>query len=581
MEAYAFNTKARNFKTVNDNQNVSSRGSINKFCDFCSGIPRFLGSELLEAVNVPHHNTYPAFLESAEGCPLCSLIIQSLREYRDGIVRIQCSCSRELRIQVTYFREWQSTFFDTPLEDNFYFELFQDRGRTIDADDEVFGRPILDDPAEAVVSVALPWISDCQRNHARCRQVEDGNFPTRLLDVGKDGDDVLLRESKDLSENYTVLSHCWGRERTLTTTVGVRYLWIDSLCIIQDQLSDWEHESAKMHKYYKNSFVTIAALDSKNSFAGMLHQRQVPFVQIPGSENLFLRSEIPMARRIYEYSTLESRAWCLQERLLSTRVIHMTKSELLFECRTNHRRESSVQIGDSMAREYSYYFCPDRLKRALDDLELDPRCSKNAPQFWYNLVQQYSRRNLTNPTDMLPAILGVAKQIEKYTGLTYVSGLWKEDLPRGLLWANDLKRNFGSQRMRGTGAPSWSWASMTGETYWPRVQRPAHDVIGWASKIIGIPDVELVLHCRCVRVSLKQSPPKLPSTYMFSGQYNNNGLDHGWDLKTTAEVYLWSEQDGHGDRIGWMMADDGHADPSSHPFCMALEVIRTHQRYPS
>ncbi|KAH9213676.1 hypothetical protein DL95DRAFT_410052 [Leptodontidium sp. 2 PMI_412] len=227
-------------------------GNLGKFCEFCTEISRILGSNHPEAIDVPHHKTYKAFLESAEGCPLCSLVIQGLRKYRDGIVGIKCSCSRELRVQVKYSQGLQSNAFAAPLEDNFYFDLFRDRNQAVMVAHEVFGRPILEDPAaEAVVSVALPWISD----------FEDENLPTRVLDVGKDGNDVVLRESKDLSGNYTVLRHCWGTERTLTTTVatishhmdkisyknlpatfldavritrllGVRYLWIDSLCII-------------------------------------------------------------------------------------------------------------------------------------------------------------------------------------------------------------------------------------------------------------------------------------------------------------------------------------------------------------
>lgn len=188
---------------------------------------------------------------------------------------------------------------------------------------------------------------------------------------------------------------------------------------------------------------------------------------------------------------------------------------------------------------------------------------------------------MTNPTDMLPAILGVAKQIERYTGLTYVAGLWGKDLPRGLLWANDLKRSFEGPKPLETGAPSWSWASATGEKYWPEVQTPSpRETIGWAPKIISASELKLVLRCRYVRVSLKRSPPNSPSTDVILGQHNNNSLDYGWDLRTTAEVYLWSEH-GHGDRIGWMMADDAYTDPSSHACCMALEIIRTHQRYPN
>lgn len=104
-------------------------GNLGKFCDFCTEISRILGSNHPEAIDVPHHKTYKAFLESAEGCPLCSLVIQGLRKYRDGIVGIKCSCSRELRVQVKYSQGLQSNAFAAPLEDNFYFDLFRDRSK--------------------------------------------------------------------------------------------------------------------------------------------------------------------------------------------------------------------------------------------------------------------------------------------------------------------------------------------------------------------------------------------------------------------------------------------------------------------
>ncbi|KAH7370059.1 hypothetical protein BKA65DRAFT_10907 [Rhexocercosporidium sp. MPI-PUGE-AT-0058] len=141
-------------------------------------------------------------------------MVNSFRKHRDGIFEINCYCSRELRIQVNYAQGWQSHAF-APVEDNFHLELLRHRDQAIDAAREIFGRSILKDPGEAVTNVALPWITDCQTNHARCCQVDQKYLPTRVLDVGKDGDDIVLRESSHVSGSHTVLRHCWGAERTL------------------------------------------------------------------------------------------------------------------------------------------------------------------------------------------------------------------------------------------------------------------------------------------------------------------------------------------------------------------------------
>jgi hypothetical protein len=106
----------------------------------------------------------------------------------------------------------------------------------------------------------------------------------------------------------------------VTRMLGLRYLWIDSLCIIQDQDSrhDWENESRKMHEYYRNGYATIGALDSKDSSAGFLNPREEKVIRLPAQDNFFLRIEKTPLDHIYRDSVLESRAWYLQERLLPT-----------------------------------------------------------------------------------------------------------------------------------------------------------------------------------------------------------------------------------------------------------------------
>jgi len=325
---------------------------------------------------------------------------------------------------------------------------------------------VFKDPIEAVSAIAVPWIKTCKDTHKKCRQLENPPLPSRVLDVGVDGDEIVLKESHDLEGAYTILSHCWGKNGTMTTTpltlasrtrgirysdlpptfqhavivtrvLGIRYVWIDSLCIIQGQESaeDWQSESGKMMEYYKNAHATIGALESEDSSIGFLHPRDGKTAKLSATENLFVRPFRKEWRQIYESSMLESRAWCLQERLLSTRIIQFTNTELLWECQTNAQRESYLVVDDTALIFASAQDSnQNKMKRALANLDVNPFNVGGALAVWHGLVQQYSRRDLTFASDMLRAISGIANELQSRTGFTYLHGLWKEDFRRGLLW---------------------------------------------------------------------------------------------------------------------------------------------------
>ena len=139
------------------------------------------------------------------------------------------------------------------------------------------------------------WLHDCNTTHVGCSVGDPPKLPTRVIDVGlssSEGPKPYLLCSGGLEGRYVALSHCWGtaslsnpgfkterhnyddlqagfvlesvpalfRDAIVTTwKLGIQYLWIDSLCIIQDSKDDWEAESAKMGSVYRNAYVTIVA----------------------------------------------------------------------------------------------------------------------------------------------------------------------------------------------------------------------------------------------------------------------------------------------------------------------------------
>lgn len=344
------------------------------------------------------------------------------------------------------------------------------------------------------VELMKNWLRVCQDTHANCSNQTQTFMPTRLLDVQAfpGSRDVKLVASKSMrSDSYTkptylTLSHCWGKlpliettlenirhmengvrfgdlsrtfqdAVTLTRRLGQRYLWIDSLCIVQNDPEDWAREAADMARVYGNSYCTLAALSSADGRGGCHLEDQVQRVM----DNPFFDLRDPSSSdepyiRIFrkepsdwstEYDGMEGRAgstrsplryraWVLQERELSKRSIHFGRNQLLWECK---QTKGSAQ---------------------LPWLEMKKKRGLTYPEGWLQLTEDYSRRDLTKSMDKLPALAGIAEVYQRqHRGAQYLAGLWSDQFPAALMWhsVNPLARRHEAYR-----APSWSWASLNG-----------------------------------------------------------------------------------------------------------------------
>lgn len=251
--------------------------------------------------------------------------------------------------------------------------------------------------SEETWEISLKWIDDCILNHPKCKDAvpRNGWNPSRLLDVGTLHEPTLcLFESIPLQEElvYTTLSHCWGtipiyrlRQSNLETMkatieptnltktfqdaihitrrMQVRYLWIDSLCIIQDSTIDWQHESLLMGSIYKYGFCNIAATSGHDGRAGCFFDRNSLLIQplvvqatwsghtLLGSlkerglsTNKLLAGEYVVYRGEWreeiEEAPLNQRAWVVQERLLAPKILHFSSQQVYWECRTFRANET-------------------------------------------------------------------------------------------------------------------------------------------------------------------------------------------------------------------------------------------------
>lgn len=325
-------------------------------------------------------------------------------------------------------------------------------------------------------------------------------FPKRLLEVGIsfNGPTVKVVETQLLQDiEYMTLSHCWGGSLPLRllnanlqaykTSIsfsslpktfqhalfvvgwfGIKYLWIDALCIIQDSENDWAHESGCMRDYYKYSFGTIAATGASNPSEGLFFDRNPAFVppfraiiEFLGKERDVVVTGGDSCLDTLRKEPLNQRGWFLQERFLSPRILYFGRNQMTWECRNGLSCETWPNIVPEDVSRGSF-----SLEREYSPLSPRPH-TRSYKCLWRNLVDTYSSMALTRLSDKCVAFAGIAEEFQAATEDEYVAGLWRRDLPRALLWTVKID-DFGEQRhlnhsparSRSYLAPSWSWLSI-------------------------------------------------------------------------------------------------------------------------
>jgi len=321
----------------------------------------------------------------------------------------------------------------------------------------VIGRQIK--PPQQRFELVKEWIRDCENNHPQCA-TPPPCLPTRVIDVGVAGgqEPALKVVSSGDTAPYMTLSHCWGSKPAIRTTkatlqshltqlpmaslpntfrdavtitraLGIRYLWIDSLCIIQDAVNDWEMESAVMGQIYAHSYLTIAASASKDSSGGCFlprprdtHTRIKCSLDDGSTGHVFLRPN-PKEFNNLEKSFLQTRAWVAQERLLSPRSIHYDADQIMWECQETRLTEGGVPA-DVDIDHYQPMQWDGRFQLQYPYVKKWCSIFIDFVWDWYSMIDNYTTRNLTNPDDKLPALSGIAMVMASRTHERYVAGLW-------------------------------------------------------------------------------------------------------------------------------------------------------------
>lgn len=378
---------------------------------------------------------------------------------------------------------------------------------------------------------ARMWLNECKLHHPSCRR-SLSKLPLRILDIGSGegrAASVSLHLPGNITDHYAALSYTWGISDRLVTRkrdpnvqtaamrypsdfsielhspsdrpgcpkdvlgsacandiplaifpaalrdaihiakeLGIRYLWIDSLCIIQGDDDDWADQGCAMADIYGNATVVICAASITDNSEPVLENTESYSVGICSTRALDGSSDIDLhvcegvPSVELETNHISTRGWVFQERLVSTATLHYTKEALVWEC-----------AGGTFAN-CDYAISADRWKEQWTPLASVAQGSSFGPTkpaksmnlvHWYDWISAYSARNLFDPRDKLPAFAGIAKVIAKEMSVdsdAYIAGLWKQTFFEGLLWRRHDKATTLTRSKETFIAPSWSWASVTG-----------------------------------------------------------------------------------------------------------------------
>lgn len=326
--------------------------------------------------------------------------------------------------------------------------------------------------------LAERWTTTCLESHPECNHERPLSYPSRLLSIAANPIQIVITAGWIDRPLYATLSHSWGKNEfeTLKSTniedlkhgipnrmlpktfseaiqiaraVGIAYLWIDSLCIIQDNSKDWKVEASRMASVYGGSSLNIAASSARNGSEGCFVEPDhcgggfTARVNIAGrGQVLDISNNKEVQKNVFD-THLATRAWAVQEKVLPPRTLHCGEQGLFWECRT--RLASSF---------FPNGFSAQHVISCRQVLLLERNFHWHQ---WRELREWYSRCDLTRSEDKLIALSGMARSFQVANGDQYFAGLWRNSLEQGICWKALDPRQRPPYR-----APSWSWAAIDG-----------------------------------------------------------------------------------------------------------------------
>lgn len=356
---------------------------------------------------------------------------------------------------------------------------------------------------------ARKWRDQCSGGHSTCQRSRSTNYsPTRLLHIGQPSREkirLLINPKREETQiQYATLSHCWGDSHVSKLTseslyqlqegiaiselgqtfqdaiftaesLGIQFIWIDSLCILQDSAQDWQQEAHLMSSVYRFATLNIAASVAADSETGCFPERSISTVKpctvqsawVDCHNYSYILYYDQFWRDAFADMPLMKRAWVVQELLLAPRILHLGGTQLFWECYELKACETYPEGLPPILQHTSIS------RAAIGGLLDNAGCrsggiesgSKTGPQddlwkLWKGIVELYTTKRLTYTSDKLVALAGIAKLMEQALDDQYCAGLWRKRLVTQLFWSCEEEEL--RPRPKPYRAPSWSWASLDG-----------------------------------------------------------------------------------------------------------------------
>lgn len=363
-------------------------------------------------------------------------------------------------------------------------------------------------------SLAQYWLKKCMQDadgrHGLCNRLGEEYLPTRLLDVRYALEEGKVRlvcpteqpASFTSSRQYASLSHCWGswgaKENpvllgtnlvdrktaglpwsalpktfqdafNIASWLGLDWLWIDSLCIVQDSKADWQTEASFMDRVYMNAEVNISADSGEDSRAGCFAKREnIEVIPFEFAAAQTLHSWVVTTQNLFDWmksATSLSRAWIHRERQLARRILHFTEKELVWEC-CGHGNAcfASESIPGGLGSDETLFNGEAKFQNKRADVDIRTARTEDAKEYakklqhlhdlWNSTCQGLSSKSVTYATDMPIILSSLAREFHQMIpDDEYVCGLWRSTLPQSLTWWVPGDKSEGEDYI----APSWSW----------------------------------------------------------------------------------------------------------------------------
>ncbi|KAF5024789.1 hypothetical protein F66182_3133 [Fusarium sp. NRRL 66182] len=470
------------------------------------------------------HHTLHALAESASSCVLCAMMCEGLQ------------LDRQIPLRAAKLAEWEqgeeslfgipivrpkkgafcgafsfgmlyATFEGQTLSGRFFRFFHMFKAISIqEGDNRQIWKPKFD--REHSLSRLRSWLDTSETTSSLPPRLPSRLLLCRPSTTAKGNPEVRLVDSQTLETctRYAALSHRWGEVRPimliqalkdafykeiafgsipatfqdaikLANALGIEYVWIDSLCIIQDSEQDWQTEAAHMASVYSQAHVTISATAAENSAAGLTRQQSSMLKQsceIMPSWTGFSKQEIPPGPvRIIDRGAfcdnvlsqpLFGRGWVFQEWILSPKTIHFARDQLWWTSASSMKlqgfaaNETCEGYDFEVTRDSTHLMAPGTL------YSIQGQSIEMLQQVWNDLLQDYMSRSLTYESDRLVAFAGIAALYQSFAQVpsnSYLAGIWRQTLLQSLMWnIRDGRKISPPQKYR---APSWSWASVEPE----------------------------------------------------------------------------------------------------------------------